>query len=180
MNLTDRTVLLKQAFVNTGVVPATASDGDVAAAEVALKSSDPVKYNQILAAGGVPPQGMSMLTLIGLGAGAIALYFIWKNYSGKKRVLDVSEYPEPDDDTRPRLHNMSQALGAFRGGSGCKKLGSHSSCSPPCGPGKLCVKVGGRPTCATKYSSSRSRGMGRYEFEPEIRLEGYRKSRSRR
>jgi hypothetical protein len=157
MNLTDRTVLLKQAFVNTGVVPATASDGDVAAAEVALKSSDPVKYNQILTAGGVPPQGMSMLTLIGLGAGAIALYFIWKNYS-KKRVLDVSEYPEPEDNVRPRLHSMSQALGAFRGST----------------------FKGRSPRRRSMGCSGRPRGMGdKYEFEPEIRLEGYRRHKAR-
>lgn len=156
MNEMDRQVLLKQVLVNNGVVPATASDGDVATADAALRSSDPVKYNAMLVAGGVPPApGMSMLTWLGLGAGAVALYLLWKNYT-KTKKLDAVDYPESDEDNGGRLHNMSRALGHFRGGSksfkGARKFGS----------------------CSNGLPSPR-----KYQFEPETRLEGYRKLKSR-
>lgn len=78
--------------------------------------------------------GPPWLTIIGLGAGAVAVYLLWQHYSGKKKVFDAMSYPDPKP-IGPRLKMMGASLGSFR------KFGDPE----------------------------------KYEFEPELRLEGYRK-----
>ncbi len=100
--------------------------------------------------------GTPWLTIIGLGAGAIAAWYFWKQYNKKKSIASF-EYPEPDaDDIRPRLRGMSKSLGALR-----SSFGAPSSCRQ-LGRGK------------------RLGNAEKYEFEPESRLEGLRGSRRRR
>ena len=85
--------------------------------------------------GGVaPPRPVPWMTILGLGAAAVAAYFVWKEYG--QGELESFERPEPG----PRIRELGKALGAFRG--------------------------------------RRYRGLGRppkvkYEFEPEVRLEGF-------
>jgi len=171
--------MLRQIFVTSGVVPNTATDEDIQNAYTYMQNTAPDQLKALLASAGVAaPSTIPWMTIIGISAGAVAVWYLWKQ-SQKKKPLDAFEYPEPEDDIAPRLRGMSAALSHFKGGSGCgKRMGSHShsSCNPACGPGKLCVKVGGRPTCTKRYGAPRARGMGglkKYEFEPEIRLEGY-------
>jgi len=177
--------MLRQIFVLNGVVPNTATDEEIQNAYTYMQNTEPARLKELFATVGVAmPSTIPWMTIIGVSAGAVAIWYLWKQ-SQKKKPLDAFEYPEPEGDNAPRLRGMSRALSHFKGSSGCsKRMGSHShsSCNPACGPGKLCVKVGGRPTCATKYPK-RASGMGglkKYEFEPEIRLEGYGKRRSRR
>ncbi len=143
---------LKSILVANGLVAADATDEQVQAAAAAAQKSNPDAFNALLAKG----TGPSMLTIIGIGAGLVAAWFLWKNYSKTKKV-DAIDYPEPEDELGPRLHNMSKSLGAFRSSSfkGARRM-----------------------------SGCRNRSLGahaprKYEFEPEIRLEGYRKQKSR-
>lgn len=93
--------------------------------------------------------GTPWLTIIGLGAGAIAAYYFWKSYTKKKSIASF-EYPEPEvDDRRPKLMGLAKSLGRFRG-------------APALGCGK--------------QKRRSMAGVGeKYEFEPETRLEGFRK-----
>lgn len=89
------------------------------------------------------------LLVLGIGGAAVAAFIAWKMYR-RRRMVAAYEAPE-DDDTRPRLRNMSKVLGSFRGRpSGCR--------SRP--------RMGAPPE--------------KYEFEPEVRLEGHRGGSSRR
>lgn len=114
-----------------------------------LASSYAAEYQAALASQGVQT-GMSWMTIVGIVGGAVAIYFIWKHYQEEK-VVDAYDYPEPQD-TRHRVRSIGRALGALRMGSG--RLGR-------CGPRRM----GAPPE--------------KYEFEPEIRLEGYRRRKAR-
>ena len=50
------------------------------------------------------------LTILGLGAAAVAAYYLWKQYDQTER-LESFERPEPG----PRIRELGRALGAFRG-----------------------------------------------------------------
>ncbi len=89
--------------------------------------------------------GTPWLTILGLGAGAVAAWYLWKQYSKKKSVASF-EYPEPDDNRR-RLKGMGKALGSFK-----TSFGAPASCR----------------------QLGRGKRLG-YEFEPESRLEGFRR-----
>lgn len=110
---------------------------------------------QLMSASTIP-----WLTIIGVAAGAVALYLVWKN-SQKTKKLDAMDYPDEDEDrTAPRLHNMSKALGHFRGQSFKGR------------------SFKGRSGCAPRMAGAH--GKRKYEFEPEIRLEGYKKRKAKR
>lgn len=140
---------LRDILVKNNVVPATASDGDVAAAHAALLSGpNATAYKASLEAGGVPPSAYAApatnwLTWLGLAGGAVALYFIWQNYQ-KPKQISAHDYPEPDP--RDRVRRMGQALRHSL--SGARRLGRLRDADA---------------------------GGDKYEFEPETRLEGYRR-----
>jgi len=98
--------------------------------------------------------GTSWLTILGLGAGAAAVYYLWRHFR-KKKALAVFEAPEPDL-MRPRINGLKKSLGRLR---------SYGAPAP-------CRQLG---------RTKRRLGDGeKYEFEPESRLEGHRGSRRRR
>lgn len=90
---------------------------------------------------------VSWLTIIGLAAGAFAIYYLWFR-NKKAKALAVFEAPDPVDE-RPRLQGMSRALGSFKSLGSTRKLGG---CRPALGSGGK-----------------------KYQFEPESSLEGYRR-----
>lgn len=90
------------------------------------------------------------LTILGIGAGAAAVYFLWRHFR-KKKALASFEYPDPVDDVGPKVRQMGRSLGAFRGASGCK---------PQARKGRRLGRLGD--------------AEGKYQFEPESSLEGYR------
>ncbi len=101
--------------------------------------------------------GVPWLTVLGIGAGAIAAWYVWKSYSKKTKVASF-EYPDSEaSDRRPQLRGLSKALGSF-------KVGGKTSQCRPMGKGKRLGRLG---------------AAEKYEFEPEIRLEGLRGSRRR-
>lgn len=157
MNPEQKAALLKSILVASGVVPATATDEQVQMALSMQKQQDPAATNAMLANGGYPVT--PWLTYLGLGAGAIALYFVWQNYTKTKKLGVIDRPDAEEEEIRPRLKNMGRTLGHFKGRSG-------SSCRP----------MGRGP--------AKRRGLGgteKYEFEPESRLEGFRgKRRSKR
>ncbi len=133
---------LKQAMITRGVLPANATDDDAANAMLSLQQNNPALLQELMSGGGFP-----WLTIIGLGAGAVAIYLVWNHYTATKKLGEV-ERPEPVD-IRHRLRGYSKSLGRLKpaamGNRGCKRLGR------------------GRLGDADDY-----------EFEPEIRLEGHR------
>lgn len=147
--------VIRSVLVSGKVIDATASDGDVAAAHAAqLAGPAATEYKAALAAQGVNV-GPNWLTIIGLAGGAVALYFIWKHY--QKEQVDEIIRPDPDEQ-RHQLRGMSRALGSFR------RLGQPKSCAGP--------RVGRMGRLGAGPSS-------KYEFEPETRLEGYRRKARR-
>lgn len=142
---------IKQALIANGLIRPDATDEQAAAAANSLQQTNPAALQQMAG-------GMSWLTIIGLGAGAFAVYLVWSHYSKTKKLGEV-EQPEPD--SRHQLRGFTKSLARFKGRpAGCRPLGR-----------------GGR-------GLGRARGLGdteKYEFEPEIRLEGLRRGkRSRR
>ncbi len=100
--------------------------------------------------------GTPWLTILGIGAGAIAAWYFWKEYTKKTKIASFEEpESEPRDDIRPRLKGMGRALGSFRAAPPCRQLGR----------GKRTLGGFGK--------------AGKYEFEPETRLEGFRGKRRR-
>lgn len=152
--------IIKSVLVSSKAIEATASDGDVAAAHAAMLSGpNATEYKAALEAQGVKT-GPNWLTIIGFVGGAAAIYFIWKHYQTEK--IDARDYPDPSEQ-RHQLRGISKALGALR-----LNGGSRSSCASPSRMGR--AKLGSFPY---KRQSS-------YEFEPETRLEGYRRRKARR
>ena len=99
--------------------------------------------------------GTNWFVILGLGAGAIAAYFLWQHY-GRKAIATFSRPDPAPRDLRPQLRGMHKALGGFSSAFGGRRLGS--------GPKRRSMG-----------------GAEKYEFEPEIRLEGMRrKARSKR
>lgn len=114
-----------------------------------LKDSDAAsQLREKLKASGL---GTNWLTILGLGAGAVAAYFLYQHYFGDRKVFSIHR-PEPED-PRPRLKGMSRALGSFQ------RLGSR--------------RLGAGPRRMNGVTE-------KYEFEPEIRLEGLRNKRQSR
>lgn len=149
--------IVKSVLVASKAIDATASDGDVAAAHAAMLSSpNATQYKAALEAQGVST-GPNWLTIIGLVGGGIALYFVWKHYQTEQ--VDAREYPDPSEQ-RHQIRGIGKALGALRLGN--------KGCASPQRMGR--AKLGSFPY---KRQSS-------YEFEPEIRLEGYRRRKARR
>lgn len=138
---------LKDILVNQKVISATASDGDVAQAHAAMLSGPGAAEYKAQLAAQGVSTGPNWLTIIGVVGGAVAVYFIWKHYQTDK--VDSFERPDPLEQ-RHQLRGMGRALGSFR------RMGASSQRCP--GPRRM-----GR--------------LGKYEFEPETRLEGYRKKR---
>lgn len=91
--------------------------------------------------------GTPWLTILGLGAGAVAAYFLWKQYSKKRRIASFVRPDNDASDTSDRVRMMGRSLGAFRAKAPCRQLGR----------GKRLGRMG---------------AAEKYEFEPEIRLEG--------
>ncbi len=100
--------------------------------------------------------GTNWFVILGLGAGAVALYFLWQHYYGRKSIMTLDRAdPEPKRDLRPQIRGMHKALGSFSALAPSRRLGS--------GPRRF------------------GAATDKYEFEPEIRLEGMRrKARSKR
>jgi hypothetical protein len=147
---------LKDILVKAGSVPATASDGDVAAAHAALLTGpNATEYRASLQANGIQT-GPSWLTILGVVGGAIAVYFIWKNYQTEE--VGSYERPEPSE-VRYQMRGVRDALGALGGRH------RMAGCSPR--------RLGAPPSARAGSTSSK------YEFEPEIRLEGYRRKARR-
>jgi len=139
--------IVKSILVANKVIEATASDGDVAAAHAAMLSGPNATEYKAQLEAGGVSVGPSWSTILLVVGAAVAGYLIWKNYQSPKQVSSA-EYPDPD-----RLRGMGKALGAL---GGRRSMGRLGSCRP--------------------------RGMGqppstKYEFEPESRLEGYRRRR---
>lgn len=148
--------VVKSVLVASKAIDASASDAEVQAAHAAaLSGPSATEYRATLASQGVQA-GMSWMTIIGIVGGAVAIYFIWKHYQEEK-VVDSRDYPEPQD-TRHRIRNMGRALGALRMSTGRGRL---AGCSGP----KRMGRFGAREE---------------YEFEPERRLEGYRRKARRK
>ncbi len=144
---------LKAVLVANKMVDANAPDQTVLDTHnAALAAPDSAVYKQMLAQAGVKV-GPSWLHIIGLVGGAVAIYFIWRHYQNKP-VIDARDYPDPVSN-RHQLRSMSRALGTLRG---APRLGNARGCASP----RL-----GRPPKD-------------YEFEPEIRLEGYRRKTRRK
>lgn len=136
---------IKNALLAIGLIGPTTSDADAANAWAQYQQQNPAGAQQLLQQN-APAQQLQWLTILGVLGGAVALYFVWQHYAGGKRQVGEFNEDEPgDDDTSPRLHAMSKTLGAFRSFGAPKK------------------KAGCRGR------------MGKYEFEPERRLEGYRR-----
>lgn len=144
--------VIRSVLVSSKAIDASASDGDVAAAHAAMLSGPTAtEYKAALAAQGVVIAGPNWLTIIGLAGGAVALYFIWKHYKKDK----VSEFNRPDPfEQRHQLRGMGKALGSFT------RMGSAKSCGPQ--------RMG-------RFGQQEKK----YEFEPERRLEGYRRKARR-
>lgn len=137
---------LKNALIKAGLIPPDSTDEQAAAAANSLQQTNPALLQQMA--------GTSWLTIIGLGAGALAVYLVWSHYSKTKKLGEV-EQPEPD--SRHQLRGFNKSLSRFRGSSAgsCRALGR-----------------GGRG-----LGRARGLGDGEYEFEPEIRLEGMRRGK---
>lgn len=148
--------IVRSVLVANKVVDATASDGDVSSAHQAmLKGPNATEYRAQLEAGGVK-LGPNWLTILGFVGGAVALYFIWQHYK-KPKQISAHDYPEPQPVDRVR--RMGKTLGSWRH-SMTRSMGG-------CGPKRR--RMGDLPRSDTKY-----------EFEPEIRFEGYRRRKARR
>jgi hypothetical protein len=145
--------IVRAVLVENKLVEPTATVGEITSAhEAVLKSEQAPAYKAQLEAQGVRV-GPNWLTILGLVGGGIALYLIWSN-SQKPRQVSAHEYPEPED-VGPRIRRMGKAMGSLRGGShfrGQRALGRHTGQGPSI----------------------------KYEFEPELRLDGYRRKRSAR
>lgn len=149
--------IIRSVLVANKVIDASASDGDVATAHaMTLQSPSATQYKAQLEAQGVAV-GPNWLTVVGVVGGLVAIYFIWQHYQ-KPELVDAREYPEPYEN-RHRIRSMGKALGAFKFGSA-----GRSSCAGP------------RLSGSRKFGGASSK----YEFEPEIRLEGYRRRKARR
>lgn len=146
---------LRQALAAIGLIQTSATDDQVTAAFATYQTSNPSGAATILQQAGIATglAAIPWLPIIGVLGGIVALYFIWQMNTGTKQV-DAYEYPEHDDqkDTRLHLRSMSKV---GRRLSGCKPLGRM-----------------GRLGAGTTHK--------KYEFEPEIRLEGLRRKRARR
>lgn len=140
---------IKNAMLAIGLIDVNATDAQAAQAWAQYQQQNPQGAQELLQQSGMAPlqQALPWLTIIGVVGGAVALYFVWNHYSGRRRVGEFNE-DEPEDDTAPRLHAMSKSLGTFKSWGAPKKM---AGCR------------GGR--------------MGKYEFEPERRLEGYRRKK---
>lgn len=100
--------------------------------------------------------GTPWMMIVGVGAGIAALYYLYQHFNGTK-ALGLISHPDEEEQIGPRVRMLGKALGTLR-----PRLASSSQCRQ-LGRGK--------------------RSMGdaeKYEFEPEIRLEGHRGSRRRR
>lgn len=141
--------VVKSVLVASKAIDASASDADVLAAHAAALSGPSSTEYRAALASQGVQTGMSWMTIIGLVGGAVAIYFIWKHYQTEQ--VDARDYPEPED-TRHRIRSMGKALGALRMSSGrTQRCGARRMGAPP----------------------------ERYEFEPESRLEGYRRRKAR-
>ena len=95
--------------------------------------------------------GMPWLTILGVGAGAVALYYLWKSYSKTRKIASFVT-PDPEPQIGPRVRMMGKSLSAFRAAPPCRQLGR----------------------------GKRLGGVEKYEFEPETRLEGIQRGSRRR
>jgi hypothetical protein len=153
----EQIAALRTALNAIGLIPPNATDADVQNAWVQYQQQNPSGANTVLQQSGIAPAGPSVLTIIGLLGGAVALYLIWRQYQKPKRVASM-EYPEPED-YGPQLRRASKALSPLRG------FGRHS------------LSGGCKSRGMGRYAGT---GSEKYEFEPELRLEGYRKRKGRR
>ena len=104
--------LLKTNLIAAGLLPANATDDQAVSAANQLHQNDPDTLQKML---GSSP---SWMTILGLGAGALAIYLVWSHYLKARRLGEVS-YPDPVD-TRHQLRGFSKSLGKFAGRSGCR------------------------------------------------------------
>lgn len=148
---------LRQALAAIGLIQTTATDDQVMAAFTTYQTTNPSGAATILQQAGLSSTGLfgiPWLVILGVGGGLVAMYVIWSMNSSKGKQVDAYEYPEPD--TKHQLRAMSKSMrplsGMGRARLGCKPLG----------------RLGAAST------------HKKYEFEPEIRLEGLRRKRARR
>lgn len=161
--------VVRGVLASAKVVSAQAPDAEVLAAHAAtLSGPSGADYKSSLAAQGVQV-GPSWFTIIGCVGGAVAVYFIWKHY--RQEQVDAFDYPDSDSrDTRLHLRGMRGALGTLAP----KRMG----CA---GPRRGLGRFGGPPPgVRTPGGGAGTRTAEKYEFEPEIRLEGYRRRKARR
>jgi hypothetical protein len=159
MMTADELGVIRSVLVQNKVVAATASDGDVAAAHAAmLQGPQATEYKAALEAGGVKT-GLNWLTIIGVAGGAVALYFIWRHYNHTEQI-DAREYPDPQ-------HQMR----GIRGALGTLRMGGQRGCGSRMG------RLGASQSAPRAFPYRR---QVKYEFEPEVRLEGYRRRKARK
>jgi hypothetical protein len=151
---------LRAALSAIGVIQPNASDQTVMSAWATYQQQNPAAAQAL--AQQVSPPSMSPLMILGLAGGAVALYLIWRHYQ-KPKQIDAYDYPESED-PKHNLRRMTKTMSHLRVGG----LGRSSSSS------------------SSRMASCRPRGMGRfgdksdkYEFEPERRLEGYKRKAQR-
>lgn len=136
----------RDAVKRLGIIADQIGDSDLAQSLNARVSA----ISQQMQAAGV---GTNWLTVLGLGAAAVAAYMLWQHY-GKRAVATFSR-PEPvDSDLRPQVRGMRRALNSFS-----NYRPRLSGCNNP--------RMG------------RFGATEKYEFEPESRLEGYRRKARR-
>lgn len=135
---------LKQNMINQGILPPGASEADAANAMISLQQNNPALLQSLMEGSG----GFPWLTMIGLGAGAVAIYLVWSHYTKTKKLGEIDR-PEPSIDVRHRLRGYSKSLSRLKPAPMGRRMGG-------------CKRLG------------RGLGDADYEFEPEIRLEGYR------
>lgn len=141
---------LRQGLTAVGLLQANSTDQQVQNAFLQYNATNPSGAATLWSQAGLPG-AIPWLPIIGGIVGVIAIYFIWSQNRGATQV-DAYEYPEQHDN-KHRLMSMSKSLRPMGGRSmkGCKPLG----------------RLG---AAAHK----------KYEFEPEIRLEGLHRKRARR
>lgn len=156
----DQLANLRMALTAIGLVPTTATDADVQTAWAQYQTSNPSGAATISQQIGLS-QPFPWLVVLGIAGGALAVYLIWA--SSRRKKIDGFEYPDPAvEDAGARLRGMSRALEPLH------SMGSYRPRKKSC-----------RKPAMGRLGAGTTKHDDKYEFEPEARLDGYRKRRAR-
>ncbi len=144
----EQLAVLRTNLIGAGLAVSSTSDDEIIRIATQMHASGPAGQEQLSS---MMAPGLPWLTILGLGAGALAIYLVWSHYRTNK--LGEIERPEPPD-ARHQLRGFSKSLGKFASGPSSRSLAA----------------------CRARTKRRRSLGDADYEFEPEIRLEGHRGS----